>query len=61
MIDKKPLRAIDWNLNKILKPIITPLMTKLSQQLVDKAAMHLLQAQVLQKHYADQTRNEAEF
>ena len=54
MIGENPLRAIDLDLNDTLEPTITPPMTKIFQQLVDRAAVHILQAQALQKHYADQ-------
>ena len=58
---ENPLRAIDLDLNDVLEPTITPPMTKVFQQLVDRAAVHILQAQARQKHYADQKRKEAEF
>ena len=61
MIGENPLRAIDLDLNEALEPTVTPPMTKIFQQLVDRAAVHILQAQALQKHYADQKRKEAEF
>lgn len=36
-------------------------MTKIRQQLIDKAAVHILQVQAFQKHYADQKRKKADF
>lgn len=61
MISENPLRAIDLELNKAMKPTVTPPMTQIFQRLVDRAAAHNLQAQAPQKHYADQKRKEAEF
>ena len=61
MIGENPLRAVDLDLNETLEPTVTPPMTKIFQQLVDRAAVHILQAQALQKYYADQKRKEVEF
>ena len=44
-----------------MEPTVTPPMNMIFQQLVDRAAVHILQAEALQKHYADQKRKEAEF
>ena len=61
MIGENPLRAIDLDLHETLEPTISPPMTKLFQQLVDKAGAHILQAQAAQKHYADRHRREMEY
>lgn len=61
MIGENPLRAADLDVVEDLEPTISPPMTKLFQQLVDRAAAHILQAQAHQKHYADGKRREVEF
>ncbi|KAL8443311.1 hypothetical protein Emed_006916 [Eimeria media] len=61
MIGENPLRASDLDVVDVFEPTVTPPMTKLFQQLVDRAASHILQAQAQQKHYADQRRKDVEF
>lgn len=61
MIGENPLRACDLDIVDDLEPTISPPMTKLFQQLVDRAATHISQAQQQQKFYADQRRREVEF
>ena len=61
MIGENPLRASDLDVVDELQPTISPPMTKLFQQLVDRAAAHILLAQARQKHYADRGRREVQF
>ncbi|KAL8444269.1 hypothetical protein Emed_006312 [Eimeria media] len=61
MIGENPLRAADLDVVDVFEPTVTPPMTKLFQQLVDRAASHILQAQAQQKHYADRRRKDVEF
>lgn len=61
MIGENPLRACDLDVIDDLQPTVSPPMTKLFQQLVDRAAAHILMAQARQKHYADQGRREVQF
>ena len=61
MIGENPLRASDPDVVDELQPTISPPMTKLFQQLVDRAAAHILLAQARQKHYADRGRREVQF
>ena len=60
MIGENPLRAVDLELQQ-LPPTTTPPMTRVFQQMVDKAAKHIAAAQAKQKHYADKNRREEEF
>ena len=55
------MRAADLDVVDDLSPIISPPMTKLFQQLVDRAATHILEAQALQQHYANKHRRDVEF
>ena len=55
------MRASDLDVVDILEPTSTPPMTKVFQQLVDRAAAYILQAQAQQKHYADGERREVGF
>ena len=59
-IGENPLRAGDLDMVNVLEPTVTPPMTKLFQQLVDRASAHILMAQAQQKHYADGERREVE-
>ncbi|KAL8445787.1 hypothetical protein Emag_005000 [Eimeria magna] len=61
MIGENPLRASDLDVVDEFEPTISPPMTKLFQQLVDRAASHLLRAQAQQKLYADKHRKDVEF
>lgn len=61
MIGENPLRAEDLGVVDVLEPTLTPPMTKLFQQLVDRASAHILTAHAQQKHYADNRRRELEF
>ena len=61
MIGENPLRACDLDVVETLEPTITPPMTKLFQQLVDRAAAHIRQAQLVQQHYANEHRREIQF
>ncbi|KAL8445197.1 hypothetical protein Emed_005755 [Eimeria media] len=56
MIVENPLRASDLDVADVLERTISPPMTKLFQQLMDRAASHILQAQAQQKYYADKNR-----
>ena len=51
----------DLDIADVLEPSITPPMTKEFQQLVDRAAAHILQAQAQQENYAEGKRREVEF
>ncbi|KAL8443247.1 hypothetical protein Emed_006922 [Eimeria media] len=61
MIGENPLRASDLDVVDNFDDTITPPMTKLFQQLVDRAAANLLQAQAQQKYYADAHRQDVSF
>ena len=61
MIGENPLRASDLDVVEELQPTLSPPMTKLFQQLVDRAAAHILLAQARQKYYADQRRKDVQF
>ncbi|KAL8449407.1 hypothetical protein Emag_003588 [Eimeria magna] len=61
MIGENPLRASDLDVVDEFEPTISLPMTKLFQQLVDRAASHLLRAQAQQKLYADKHRKDIEF
>ncbi|KAL8441499.1 hypothetical protein Emag_007115 [Eimeria magna] len=61
MIGENPLRAADLDVVENFEPTISSPMTKLFQQLVDRAAANILQAQARQKHFADTGRQEATF
>ncbi|KAL8441252.1 hypothetical protein Emag_007331 [Eimeria magna] len=61
MIGENLLRALDLDVVESFESTISPPMTKLFQQLVDRAAANILQAQAQQKHYADARRQEATF
>lgn len=61
MIGENPLRASDLDLVDELEPTTTPPMTKLFQQLVDRAAAHIAIAQAQQQHYANNKRRHVEF
>ena len=45
------MRAADLDGVDVLEPTVTPPMTKLFQQLVDRPSAHILLAQAQQKHY----------
>lgn len=61
MTSENPLRALYPNLKNALDPSITPPMIKISQQLFDRAAVHIMRSQAPQIHYAGQKRKRAEF
>ena len=61
MNGENPLTASDLDVIDELEPTISPPMTKLFQQLVDRAAAQLLLAQTRYKHYADQKRRDVKF
>lgn len=61
MIGENPLRAVDLELEQELQPTSSPPMTKIFCQLVDRAAVHIREAQAAQKFYADKNRREEEF
>ena len=61
MIGENPLRAADLDIVEELSPIISPPMTKLFQQLVDRAAAHIIEAQAEQQFYANKHRRDVQF
>ena len=62
MIGENPLRAGDLDVVDVLEPTVTPPMSKLFQQLVDRAFAHIILAQAQQKYYADKRKRiEVEF
>ncbi|KAL8440637.1 hypothetical protein Emag_007864 [Eimeria magna] len=61
MIGENPLRASDLDVVDSFDAAISPPMTKLFQQLVDRAAANILRAQAQQKHYADAHRQDVSF
>ena len=61
MIGENPLRAADLDIVDELSPTISPPMTKLFQQLVDRAAAHILEAQAAQQYYANKHRRDVQF
>ena len=61
MNGENPLTASDLDVVDELEPTISPPMTKLFQQLVDRAAAQLLLAQARYKYYADLKRRDVTF
>ncbi|KAL8441254.1 hypothetical protein Emag_007330 [Eimeria magna] len=61
MTGENPLRASDLDVVDDFDAAISPPMTKLFQQLVDRAAANILRAQAQQKHYADAHRQDVSF
>ncbi|KAL8441365.1 hypothetical protein Emag_007238 [Eimeria magna] len=61
MIGENPLRASDLDFVDNFDAAISPPMTKLFQQLVDRAAANILRAQAQQEHYADAHRQDVSF
>lgn len=58
MIGENPMCAGDLHAVDVLEPTVTPLKTKLFQQLVERASGHILLAQAQQKQYRDKKRRE---
>ena len=61
MIGENPLRAQDLDLVDQLEPMQSPPMTKLFQQLVDRASAHITRAKEQQKLYADKKRRPVQY
>ncbi|KAL8451264.1 hypothetical protein Emag_002821 [Eimeria magna] len=61
MIGENPLRTSDLDVVDEFEPTVSPPMTKLFLQLVDRAASPLLRARAQQKLYADTHRKDVEF
>ena len=60
MISENRMRASDLGVVDVLEPTIAPPMTKVFQQLVDRAPALAFQAQAQQNHFADEERREVE-
>lgn len=61
MIGENPLRAADLDIVEEMSPITSPPMTKLFQQLVDRAATHIMEAQAAQQHWTNKHRRDVQF
>ncbi|CDJ36377.1 uncharacterized protein EMH_0082110 [Eimeria mitis] len=61
MIGQNPVTAADLDVVGNLAPTLTPPMTKLFQQLCDRAQSHILKAKWQQKLYADAHRRDVIF
>ena len=57
LFGENPLPAGDLDAADVLEPTVTPPMTKLFQQLVDRASAHTLLAQAQQNHSGDNKRS----
>ena len=60
-VGENPLRATRLEVAEVLPPASTPPATKIFQQLVDRAAAHIMEAPATQNHYVDKNGREEEF
>ncbi|CDJ36341.1 Polyprotein, related [Eimeria mitis] len=61
MIGQNPITAADLDVVGNLAPTLTPPMTKIFQQLCDRAQRHILKAKWQQKQYADAHRRDVRY
>ncbi|CDJ32458.1 H0124B04.16 protein, related [Eimeria mitis] len=61
MIGQNPVTAADLDIVGNLAPTLTPPMTKVSQQLCDRAQSHILKAKWQQKRYAEAHRRDVQY